>query len=182
MTPPEPHQQGAHCDAAGQIPEDEQLAVVPIPGLELDQVGDQKDQAERRDQQSRPTPERQRAQQGKQQERDEQPGVLDPEPRRSVGSRHPADQPARVLMLGRRAGIARHGHEQARHREQQHDPEEPDPRRPRKEERPAGGDDAEDHQAVDVDEWQQPGQRPGDQEGHRLVLDRPSPPRLPDRR
>src|SRR5205085_1753687 len=56
MTPPEPHQQGAHCDAADQIPEDEQLAVVPIPGLELDQVGDQKDQAERRDQQAVTTP------------------------------------------------------------------------------------------------------------------------------
>ena len=79
-------------------------------------------------------------------------------------------------MFGRRAGVAWHRHQQAWHGEQKHDRKEPNPRRPRKEKRPARGDDSHDHQAMDVKERQEPGERPPEQKGHRLGVERPPPP------
>ena len=79
-------------------------------------------------------------------------------------------------MLRWGAGIARNRHQQAWHRKQQRHREESEPRRPRKEKRPARGDDTHDHQAMDVEERQEPGERPRDQKGHRLGVERPPPP------
>ncbi len=177
----QPHEEGPHGDRARQVPEDQQLAVVPVPRLELDQVGDEKDEAKGRDQQPDPPPQCQRAQQGEQQQRPEETRVLDPEPGREVGTRDPTNQPAGILVIRRRAGVTRHRHQQPRHGERGHDGEESEPRRPREEQRPADGHDAEHDQAVDVEEWQHAGQPAGGKEGDGLALDRPAAPRLPDR-
>src|SRR6202011_5515639 len=53
--------------------------------------------------------------------------------------------------------------------------EEPEPRRPREEQRPAAGHDAEHHQAVHMEERQEAGESAGDQESHLLALQRPAP-------
>ena len=49
--PGEADEDRTHRNRAGHVPEHEQLAVIPIPGLELHQVGGEEDEAERRDQQ-----------------------------------------------------------------------------------------------------------------------------------
>ena len=177
----QPQEHGPHGDRARHVPEDQQLAVVPIPGLELDQVGDKKHEAEGREQQPDPAAQGQRAEQGQQQQWPEQAGVLDPEPRRPVRTRYPANQPAGVLVIRRRAGVTGHRHQQPRHGEHRHHGEETKPGRPRKEQRPAHRHDAKHDQAVHVEQRQHAGQPAGGEEGDGFALDRPAPPRPPDR-